>query len=88
MLIMEDLQGMDESTLNDFAGIGELSTFKTVSPQPKHSAPRPTISLTRNDCSSVVVPLVDSLSSLYYLRPSAQKATYLRQQHRFMVFQI
>ena len=66
MLIMEDLLDMDESTLSDFQGIGELSTFKTVSPQLKHSAPHPTISLTRNDLSFVVGQQVDILLSLHY----------------------
>jgi hypothetical protein len=66
MLIMGDLQDMDESSLKDFAGIGELSTFKTASPQLKHLALRPTISLTTNDLSFVVDQLGDILSLLHY----------------------
>ena len=66
MLIMGDLQDMDESSLNDFAGIGELSMFKIVSMQLKRSVLRLTISLTRNDLSFVVGQLEDLLSSLHY----------------------
>lgn len=64
MLIMGDLQDMVENILNDSAGIGESSTFKTVSPQLKHSAPRPlpTTSLTKNVFSFAADQLVDTQS--------------------------
>ena len=66
MLIMGDLQDMDESSLIGSTGIGESSTFRTVSPHLKHSAPFPTISLIRNDLSFAVDPLVDILFLLHY----------------------
>ena len=86
MLIMEDLQDMDESILIDLAGIGELLTFKTVSPQLKHSVLRLSISLIRNDFSFVVDQLVDILSLLRYRLQATLKC--LREQHHFMAFQI
>ena len=64
-----DLQDMDESLLNDFAIIGESSTFKTVLPHLKHLVPRParlTNSSTRNDFSFEVDRLGDIPSLLRY----------------------